>query len=155
MLFRSKGATFVGLTPEERKAGQTYITVWPTMFVVGHVDYVRIVSLRPLSPESTELSAEWLFPQETLDQKGFDLADTVDFGRLVLEQDAAACELNQKGLRALPHKWGVLLPQEIGVFAFHEWIRAGLSRAHETLRGGGGRSAALVTSKIPSKLVPE
>jgi Rieske 2Fe-2S family protein len=151
---QAHGATFAGLTPEERKAGQTYVTAWPTMFVVGHIDYARIVSLRPLGPESTELNAEWLFPRETLDRKGFDLANTVEFGRLVLDQDAAACELNQKGLRALPHRWGVLLPQEIGVFAFHEWIRSGLARAQEDPRGGGGRPAALVGSKNLPTLAP-
>jgi glycine betaine catabolism A len=151
---QAHGVTFPGLTPEERKAGHTYVTAWPTMFVVGHVDYMRIVSLRPLGPEATELSAEWLFPRETLEQEGCDLANTVEFGRLVLEQDAAACELNQKGLRAIPHESGVLLPQEIGVFAFHEWIRAGLSRSQEDLRAGGDRPTALVGGNIPSSIVP-
>jgi Rieske 2Fe-2S family protein len=133
------GATFPGLTAGERKAGQTYVTAWPTMFVVGHVDYVRMVSLRPLAPEVTELSVEWLFPRETLEQTDFDMANTVEFGRLVLEQDGAACELNQKGLRAIAHKLGVLLPQEFAVFAFHEWVRAGLAQAK--WRPAAGRSA--------------
>jgi glycine betaine catabolism A len=122
------GATFPGLTAEERKAGQTYMTAWPTMFVVGHVDYVRIVSLKPLGVELTEISAEWLFPRETLEQTGFDMANVVEFGHLVLEQDGAACTLNQKGLRAIAHKQGVLLPQEYAVFAFQEWVRAGLAQ---------------------------
>jgi glycine betaine catabolism A len=125
---QAHGATFPGLTAEERKVGQTYVTAWPTMFVVGHVDYVRIVSLRPVAAEATELTAEWLFPRETLEQTGFDMANTVDFGRHVLEQDGAACELNQKGLHAMAHKQGVLLPQEFAVFAFQEWVRAGLAQ---------------------------
>ena len=125
---QAHGAIFPGLTAEERKAGQTYVTAWPTMFVVGHVDYVRIVSLRPVAAEATELSAEWLFPRETVEQMGFDIANTIDFGRLVLEQDGAACELNQKGLHAMAHKQGVLLPQEFAVFAFQEWVRAGLAQ---------------------------
>ncbi len=117
------GVTFPRLTEQERRAGQTYITAWPSMFVVGHVDYARVVSLRPLGPELIELTAEWLFPRETLAQPGFDLANVVDFGRLVLEQDGAACELNQAGLHALAHKQGVLLPQESGVFVFQQWVR--------------------------------
>ena len=85
--------------------------------------------MRPLGSESTEVIAEWLFPRETLEQTSFDIANTVELGRLVLEQDGAACELNQTGLHALPHKQGVLLPQEFAVFAFHEWVRRGLAEA--------------------------
>jgi Rieske 2Fe-2S family protein len=132
---QAHGTTFTGLTQEERKDGQTYVTAWPTMFIVGHVDYVRIISLRPVGAGSTVLNAEWLSPRETLEKAGVDLANTVKLGRLVLEQDAAACEFNQKGLRALPHERGVLLPQEIGVFTFHEWIRAGLARVQEDRSG--------------------
>jgi Rieske 2Fe-2S family protein len=46
---------------------------------VAHVDYVRAVSHPPLSPEETELTAEWLFAPETLAQPDFDLANVVDF----------------------------------------------------------------------------
>ena len=36
------------------------------MFIVGHVDYVRVVRLRPLAPERTELRVEYLFSPQTL-----------------------------------------------------------------------------------------
>ncbi len=69
------------------------------MFIVAHVDYVRAVSLRPLGPETTELKAEWLFPQETLNAPDFDLGNVVDFASMVIRQDGEACEMNQRGLR--------------------------------------------------------
>ncbi|MBM3525191.1 MAG: aromatic ring-hydroxylating dioxygenase subunit alpha, partial [Alphaproteobacteria bacterium] len=113
----------------ERKAGQRFATIWPTMYAVGHVDYMRIVSMRPLGPEQTELTVEWLFSPEVIAEKGAELEKVTKFAQLVVEQDGAACELNQAGLRSRAHKQGVLMPQEHGVFAFHQWVRRGLAEA--------------------------
>ena len=63
---QAHGPIFAGLSDSERAAGQTYATHLPSMFVVGHVDYVRTVRLAPLGPEQTELTAEWLFSPEAL-----------------------------------------------------------------------------------------
>jgi Rieske 2Fe-2S family protein len=114
---------FAGLTEAERAAGQTYAMSLPSMFVVGHVDYVRTVRLLPRGPERTELVAEWLFPPEALATDP-DLDNIVSFGKLVLAEDAAICEINQKGLRARPHHAGVLMPEEYDVHRFHQWVRA-------------------------------
>jgi Rieske 2Fe-2S family protein len=38
-------------------------------------------------------------------------------------QDAGIAETNQRGLGALPHEAGVLLPEEYEVFAFQQWVR--------------------------------
>jgi Rieske 2Fe-2S family protein len=117
------GPEFADLTEAERALGQLFVTMLPTMFVVAHVDYVRVVSLRPLGPETTELKAEWLFLPETLAQPGFDLAKVVDFATLVMMQDGAACELNQRGLKSAKYQHGTLIPQEFDVYRFHQWIR--------------------------------
>jgi Rieske 2Fe-2S family protein len=117
------GPEFANLTQTERDAGQAFITMLPTMFVVAHVDYVRAVSLKPLGPEKTELKAEWLFPAETLAQPDFDLGNVVDFATLVMSQDGAACEMNQRGLKSSKFTEGVLMPQEFDVYRFQSWIR--------------------------------
>ncbi|RVD73910.1 MAG: aromatic ring-hydroxylating dioxygenase subunit alpha [Mesorhizobium sp.] len=121
---RAHGPVFAGLTPAECAAGQTYATSLPSMFIVGHVDYVRTVRLVPLGPEQTELSAEWLFPAEALASPEADIDNIVAFGRQVLEEDAAICEVNQKGLRSMRHEAGVLMPEEYDLHRFHEWVRA-------------------------------
>jgi Rieske 2Fe-2S family protein len=121
------GPEFSDLTPAERDAGQTFVTLLPTMFIVAHVDYVRAVSLKPLSPERTELRAEWLFLPETLAQPDFDLHNIVDFATLVMRQDGEACEMNQRGLRSPKFREGVLTPQEFDVYRFQEWIRRKLA----------------------------
>ena len=119
---------FPGLSEEDRKAGHIYMTSLPSVFLVGHVDYVRVVRLRPLGPEQTELRVEYLFSPRTLADPQFDLRNIVDFTNLVMTEDAQVCELNQQGLRAGPHSRGVVMPEEYVIRQFHEWIRAELSR---------------------------
>jgi Rieske 2Fe-2S family protein len=114
---------FPDLSAAERKAGQTYAMNLPSMFVVGHVDYVRTVRLMPLGPERTELAAEWLFTPEALKEKER-IEAIVGFGSLVLKQDADICEVNQRGLRSARHEAGVLMPEEYDIARFHDWVAA-------------------------------
>jgi len=122
------GVPFPNLTAEERKAGHIYLTSLPSMFLAAHVDYVRVVRLLPLGPERTAMSIEFLFLPETLADPARDLSRAIEFTDLVMSEDAAVCEVNQRGLRALPHKAGVLMPEEYVVRQFHDWVRAQLSR---------------------------
>jgi Rieske 2Fe-2S family protein len=117
---RSHGPQFQGLTEAERAAGQTYTMNLPSTFIVGHVDYVRTVTLLPLGPEQTKLTAEWLFPPQEMPPGGLD--NIVGFGKQVLEEDAAVCELNQRGLHSRRHKAGVLMPEEYDLHRFHRWV---------------------------------
>ena len=107
------GARFAGLTEEEVTVGYKYLMALPSVFIVGHPDYVRLVSLYPLGPERLQLTAEWLFLAETLSNPAFDLKNVTDFATLVMQQDGEVCELNQHGLRSIRHKQGVLVPHGI------------------------------------------
>ena len=115
---------FPDLTPQEIENGHNYCETLPSAFIVGHVDYVRVVRVRPLAPQRTEIQAQWLFSPEAVEKDGFDPGPTIEFGKRVIEQDGYASELNQKGLRSLSHKEGVLLPEEYAVHAFHNWLRS-------------------------------
>lgn len=129
---------FTGLSESERAAGQNYATNLPSMFIVGHVDYVRTVRLVPLGPDQTELTAEWLFLPEALADPDADLDNIVAFGTTVLEEDAAICEVNQRGLRARPHQAGMLMPEEYDLHRFHEWVRAAHRRSTPTSTSANG-----------------
>jgi len=120
---------FEGLDPEERRRGQTFGVLRPSMFVVAHVDYVRLVRMLPRGPERMELAMDWLFAPEVLADADFDPRHAVALGERVLEQDALACERNQQGLHCLRHERGVLVPQEYAVLEFQDWIRRGLGAA--------------------------
>lgn len=118
------GPAFPGLTADERAAGHTFVTLYPTMFVVAHLDHARAVRLIPTGPTTTRLVAEWLFPPETLAQPGFDAAAVAAFAAQVLEEDAGAAEMNQRGLASPAFARGTLMPEEFDIRRFHDWIAA-------------------------------
>ena len=118
---------FEGLTEREQRAGQTFGVFPPSGYVVGHVDYARVVHMLPIGPERTRLNASWLLPPKSMEQPGFSLEKLVELGEMVVREDGRASELNQKGLRSNRHKSGVLVPQEIFVRDFHDWVRAQLA----------------------------
>jgi Rieske 2Fe-2S family protein len=117
------GVPFPGLSAGDRALGQVYMTCLPSAFIVGHVDYVRIVRMRPLAPEQTELSVEFLFLPETLAEPARDISKAVEFTQLVMQEDADVCELNQRGLRSAAQRRGVLMPEEYLVAGFQDWVR--------------------------------
>ncbi|HXI67653.1 MAG TPA: SRPBCC family protein, partial [Steroidobacteraceae bacterium] len=125
---RPVGVPFPHLSSAESKAGHTYLTCLPSMFLAAHLDYVRIVRLLPLGPERTGMSIESLFLPETLADPPRDIRGAIEFTDIVMSEDAAVCELNQRGLRALAHTAGVLMPEEYVVRQFHDWVRAQLGR---------------------------
>ena len=110
-------------------SGQSYFVSLPSLFIAAHADYMRTVRVLPLAPEATELEVEWLFAPATLARDDVDLADVYAFGERVLLQDAAASELNQRGLHARGFAHGVLMPEEHYVAAFHDWLRKRLGEA--------------------------
>jgi Rieske 2Fe-2S family protein len=125
---KTTGLPFPDLSQADRNAGHIYMTALPSVFLVGHVDYVRVVRLLPLGPERTELRVEYLFSPQTLEDPRFDMRNIVDFTNLVMTEDAQVCELNQRGLRARPHARGVVMPEEYVIRQFHEWLHAELAR---------------------------
>lgn len=118
-----QGIQFPDLTEEELRCGYTYLQNLPSMFIVGHADYVRIVSILPESPEHISVTSEWLLSEASTQQANFELEKIVDFGMKVLEQDTEVCERNQMGIKSIAHRHGVLMPQEYEIDNFHHWLR--------------------------------
>ncbi|MEO6299001.1 MAG: aromatic ring-hydroxylating dioxygenase subunit alpha [Paracoccaceae bacterium] len=116
------GPVFAGLTAEQRQDGYTFVTFYPTAYVVAHVDYVRCVRLEPIGPQETRLVAEWYFSPETLAQPRFDAADVAAFAKIVLGQDGDAAEMNQRGIRSPSYRRGRLMPQEFDIHRYHNWV---------------------------------
>lgn len=116
------GPVFPGLTPAERAAGYSFVTLWPSAYVVAHVDYVRSVRIVPLAPERTQLVADWHFAPETLAQPGFDPSRVAAFAQRVMEQDGAASEMNQRGMASPAFTAARLMPEEYEIHRFHQWV---------------------------------
>jgi glycine betaine catabolism A len=121
---KSCGPEFPDLTAAERDAGANFLTFYPTCYIAAQVDFLRVGTIRPLGPERTRLTITWLFPPETLAAPDFDLADAVDFVAQVIDEDAVACEMNQRGLVSDRYQSGRLMPQEFDIAHFHDWLRA-------------------------------
>jgi Rieske 2Fe-2S family protein len=115
-------AYFPDLNEEEIARGHTYCETVPSGFIVGHVDYVRVLRLRPLGPETTEIHVQWFFREESLADPAFDASGVVEFGQRVIDEDGAVSEINQKGLRSIRHKHGALMAEEYAVHDFHVWV---------------------------------
>ena len=116
-------AYFPDLSEEEIARGHNYLETVPSGFIVGHVDYVRALRLRPLGPEITEIQVQWFFDAQSLADPDFDGSGVIEFGQKVVDEDGAVAELNQKGLRSIRHNHGALVPEEYAVHAFHGWVR--------------------------------
>ena len=116
-----------GLSVEDIEQGMVYVSITASMFVVGHPDYVRSVRIYPTGAETTDLIVDWYLMPGTKEKHADKIEHMLELGRLVVEQDGALCELNQKGQKSRAHKHGVIVPQEYGVLDFHEWIKTCLN----------------------------
>ena len=114
---------FEGLSEDEANAGHTFMELYPNQYIVAHSDYVRQVSVSPLSAERTRITAEWLFSAEAMRDLDFDPSPAIDFSKQVLAEDSWVNELNQRGITALPHHNGYLAPVEADLALFHEMYR--------------------------------
>lgn len=128
-----------GLSEADRARGHTYAVTLPSAFIVGHIDYVRSVRVDPLGPQKTRLTVDWLLPPGRAEEPGFDLDRILKFARRVLDEDAAACEMNQRGLADAPFASGTLMQEEYEVYAFQRWVRARLGEAVAPLAGRSSR----------------
>ena len=117
------------LSDDDRSRGVTYGTALPSTYIAAHSDHARIVRIVPTGPESIELSVDWLFKREALDDPDYDTGNVTNFLKRVLTEDAAICELNQNGMRSEPFEHGVLMPEEYELKAFRVWLDGKLSGA--------------------------
>ena len=98
------------------------VVVLLAIFIITAI--ARSVRIVPEGPDRTRLIAEWYFAPETLAQPGFDAAKVVDFAKIVLGQDGAAAEMNQRGIRSPAFTAARLMPEEYEIHRFHQWVLA-------------------------------
>ncbi|MBV9719962.1 MAG: aromatic ring-hydroxylating dioxygenase subunit alpha [Candidatus Eremiobacteraeota bacterium] len=77
-----------------------YYTIFPSLLLSLHPDYVMVHYLKPLSPDRTEVVCAFLFDPATIAQPGFDPSDAVDFWDLTNRQDWHVNQLTQLGLHS-------------------------------------------------------
>jgi phenylpropionate dioxygenase-like ring-hydroxylating dioxygenase large terminal subunit len=75
-----------------------YYTIFPSMLLSLHPDYVMVHYAKPLAVDRTEVVCAWLFDPKTMEMPEFDPSDVVDFWDLTNRQDWHVNELTQLGM---------------------------------------------------------
>ena len=74
-----------------------YYTIFPSLLLSLHRDYVMAHYVQPVAPDRTRVTCVWLFDAAALAAPGFDPSDAVDFWDVTNRQDWAINELAQLG----------------------------------------------------------
>lgn len=77
-----------------------YYTIFPSLLLSLHPDYVMVHYVKPLAADRTEVVCAFLFDPRTSAQPDFNPSDAVDFWDLTNRQDWHVNELMQLGLRS-------------------------------------------------------
>jgi Rieske 2Fe-2S family protein len=77
-----------------------YYTIFPSMLLSLHPDYVMVHYAKPVAPDRTEVLCAWLFDPKEMAKPGFDPSDAADFWDLTNRQDWHVNELTQLGMRS-------------------------------------------------------
>ena len=107
-----------------------YYTIFPTLFLSLHPDYVLTHRLERLSSASTRVVCEWLFAPQAVAQPNFSPQDAVEFWDMTNRQDWQVCELSQLGTRSQAYTPGPYANLEDMPAAFdREYLRVMQSNA--------------------------
>ena len=75
-----------------------YYTVFPSMLLSLHPDYVMAHYVTPGGVDRTHVRCVWLFEPAEIGKPGFDPGDAVEFWDMTNRQDWHVCELSQRGV---------------------------------------------------------
>lgn len=95
-----------------------YFTVFPTMFVSPHPDFVLVHRLQRVSPAETRIVCDFLFHPDATNQPKFDPQPAVDFWDQTNKQDWRVCELSQQGTQSRAYEPGPYSNLECTLAAF-------------------------------------
>jgi glycine betaine catabolism A len=83
-----------------------YYTIFPSLLLSLHSDYVMVHYVKPLTPDRTEVVCAFLFDPKTMAQSDFDPSDAIDFWDLTNRQDWHVNQLTQLGLHSRAYSPG-------------------------------------------------
>jgi Rieske 2Fe-2S family protein len=102
-----------------------YYTIFPTLFLSLHPDYVLIHRCVPLAPNKTRIICEWLFHPDEVTKSDFDPSGAVEFWNMTNKQDWHICELSQRGVQSRAYTPGPYSELESVLAAFdREYLAA-------------------------------
>jgi Rieske 2Fe-2S family protein len=114
----TSGRPPLGALREEDHGRVYYYTLFPSMLLSLHPDYVMVHYVTPLSARRTRIVCAWLFDPGTMAEPGFDPSDAVDFWDLTNRQDWRVNELTHAGIASTAYTPGPYAQQEGLLAAF-------------------------------------
>ena len=102
-----------------------YYTLFPSMLLSLHPDYVLIHRLAPLSANRTIIECEWLFHPDVVADKRFDPSGAIEFWNTTNRQDWEVSEKSQLGIASRAYTPGPYSELESMLAAWdREYLRA-------------------------------
>ena len=95
-----------------------YYTIFPSLLLSMHPDYVMAHYVTPLAADRTRVVCEWLFAPDEVARPDFDPSGSVEFWDLTNRQDWHVNELTQRGVASRAYRPGRYAPQEELLHAF-------------------------------------
>ena len=86
-----------GLNQEQRRC-INYYTIFPTIFLSTHPDYVLIHLLERIAVDQTKVTCQFLFSPDETGKSEFDPSRAVQFWDMTNRQDWEVCQLAQAGM---------------------------------------------------------
>jgi glycine betaine catabolism A len=77
-----------------------YYTIFPSMLLSLHPDYVMVHYITPHGHDRVHIDCEWLFDPKVMARDDFDPSDAVEFWDITNRQDWKVCELSQLGIQS-------------------------------------------------------
>ena len=155
--FRQLKPPLPGLNEDER-AGYYFHWVFPLTTINFTPDGILMFTVRPISPERTESTFMWWFPEAKSFQERLLQAAIVNFGHLVNTEDYQICEQAQRGMRSKVYRQGrYAAEQEICLHHFHQLLtttmrphleRWQLDRVPDGRRGNGSWTEDVVFGQV-------
>jgi Rieske 2Fe-2S family protein len=106
-----------------------YYTIFPSMLLSLHPDYVMVHYVQPVSADRTRVICAWLFDPQAIAAPDFDPSDAVDFWDLTNRQDWHVCELTQLGMHSRAYTPGPYANAEGLLSAFDDYYVGVMTRA--------------------------
>jgi Rieske 2Fe-2S family protein len=111
------------LAGEENRSRVYYYTIFPSMLLSLHPDYVMVHSVMPRDAGRTRITCDWFFDPQTMERTDFDCSDAVEFWDLTNRQDWAVSELTQLGIASRAYSPGPYSQQEGLLDAFDRYYK--------------------------------
>jgi Rieske 2Fe-2S family protein len=101
-----------------------YYTIFPSLLLSVHPDFVLVHEIQPKSPGRTRIVCDWLFHPDAIAEASFDPSPAVEFWNMTNEQDWNVSEQVQKGVASRGYAPGPYANLESMVAAWdREYLR--------------------------------